>query len=232
MRFDILTIFPEVITPYINEGVIGRAKNLKETIEVHVHNIRDYTTNKHNKVDDKPFGGGPGMILQVEPIYRALDAILSKTPETKKHIIFFKAGGTMFTQQKVEQFANDFDHIIMICGRYEGIDARVEEYLSHEAISIGQFVLTGGELASLIVLDAVSRYVPDVLGNAESTREETWATEGFSEYPQYSRPEIFEPEHPTLVQAKAPDQWTVPETLLSGNHAAIDQWRKERSQKG
>ncbi len=229
MKFDILTLFPETITSYVNTGVIGRALNTKNILDITVHDIRDYATNPHKKVDDSPFGGGAGMIVQIEPVYSALRAILDKYPETKKHIIFFKAGATLFTQEKAISYAEDYDHIIFICGRYEGIDYRVERYLSNESLSIGQYVLTGGELPALIVLDAVSRYIPEVLGNQESTKEESWLNGTTNEYPQYSRPRSFTPENPTLVDTHAPEQWDVPEELLSGNHAAIEQWRKDHS---
>ncbi len=229
MKFDILTLFPETITSYINTGVIGRAQNTKQVLSINVHNIRDYTTNPHKKVDDTPFGGGAGMIVQLDPVYRTLMKILKDNPDTKKHIIFFKAGASLFNQSKAISYAQDFNHIIFICGRYEGIDHRVEQYLSNESLSIGPYVLTGGELPALIVLDAVSRYVPEVLGNKESIKEESWLNGTTNEYPQYSRPRSFQPEDPHIVDATAPNQWDVPEVLLSGDHAAIQKWRNEHS---
>jgi len=228
MRFDILTLFPEIITPYINNGVIGRAQNLKQSIEVGIHNIRDYTHNPHNKVDDTPFGGGAGMILQIEPIYEALASIIGKYSDTKKHIILTKAGAPIFNQQKAISLGDTYNHIIFICGRYEGVDSRVEQYLTNESLSIGQFVLTGGELPALVMLDAISRHIPEVLGNQESLAEESWTNTDTKEYPHYSRPAVFIPPNPQLVNPDAPANWEVPEILLSGNHQAIESWRKEQ----
>lgn len=227
MQFDILTIFPEIIQSYVNTGVIGRALNLKQNLNIQVHNIRDYTKDTHHKVDDSPFGGGAGMILQVEPIYEALKNIISKSPDTKKHIILTKAGADIFNQQKAIQLGLDYNHIIFICGRYEGIDSRVEQYLCDESLSIGQFVLTGGELPALVMLDAISRHIPEVLGNPESLTQESWTNTDTKEYPQYSRPAVFKPDNPKLINEDAPIEWKVPEILLSGNHKAILNWQEK-----
>jgi tRNA (guanine37-N1)-methyltransferase len=229
MRFDILTIFPEIIESYINTGVIGRANNLKKTLSIETHNIRNYTQDIHHKVDDTPFGGGAGMILQIEPIYEALSTILKKYPDTKKHIILTKAGANIFNQDKAMQLGENFDHIIFICGRYEGIDARVEQYLCNESLSIGQYVLTGGELPALVMLDAIARHIPNVLGNKESLSQESWTNTEKTEYPQYSRPAIFKPKNPHLINNTAPSNWTVPEILLSGDHKAIINWREKHT---
>lgn len=227
MRFDVLTIFPDIIQSYINTGVIGRALNLKQSLNIKVHNIRDYSKDAHNKVDDAPFGGGAGMILQIEPIYEALQNILKRFPDTKKHIILTKAGAEIFNQQKAIQLGLDYNHIIFICGRYEGIDARVEQYLCDESLSIGQFVLTGGELPALVMLDAISRHIPEVLGNPESLAQESWTNTDTKEYPQYSRPAIFQPDNPNIVHTDAPQAWEVPSILLSGNHQAILDWQEK-----
>lgn len=227
MQFDILTIFPEIIQSYVNTGVIGRALNLKQNLNIQVHNIRDYTKDTHHKVDDSPFGGGAGMILQVEPIYEALKNIISKSPDTKKHIILTKAGADIFNQKKAIQLGLDYNHIIFICGRYEGIDSRVEQYLCDESLSIGQFVLTGGELPALVMLDAISRHIPEVLGNPESLTQESWTNTDSKEYPQYSRPAVFKPDNPKLITEDAPIEWKVPEILLSGNHKAILNWQEK-----
>jgi tRNA (guanine37-N1)-methyltransferase len=227
MRFDILTIFPEIIESYINTGVIGRAKNLKKSLSIEVHNIRNYTKNIHHKVDDTPFGGGAGMILQIEPIYNTLNAIIEQYPDTKKHIILTKAGADIFDQKKALHLGGNFDHIIFICGRYEGIDARVEQYLCHESLSIGQFVLTGGELPALVMLDAISRHIPNVLGNQESLLNESWTNTNKKEYPQYSKPAIFKPKKPNITKSGSPIEWAVPEILISGNHKAIEDWREQ-----
>jgi tRNA (guanine37-N1)-methyltransferase len=227
MQFDILTIFPEIIKSYINTGVIGRALNLKQNLNIQIHNIRDYTKDIHHKVDDSPFGGGAGMILQIEPIYETLQSIISKSPNTKKYIILTKAGADIFNQNKAIQLGLDYNHIIFICGRYEGIDARVEQYLCDEALSIGQFVLTGGELPALVMLDAISRHIPEVLGNQESLAQESWTNTKKTEYPQYSRPAIFKPDNPNIVNVNSPKEWVVPEILLSGNHQAIKDWQEK-----
>lgn len=226
MRFDILTIFPEIVDTYVNTGVIGRALNLKQKIDIRIHNIRDYSQNQHKKVDDTPFGGGAGMILQIEPIYFALQKIISENPETNKHIILTKAGADIFNQNKAIDLSKNFNHIIFICGRYEGVDARVEQYLSDESLSIGKFVLTGGELPALVMLDAISRHIPEVLGNQESLNKESWTNNEELEYPQYSRPEIFSPDNPSLVKIGSPKQWEVPKVLLSGNHKEIQKWKE------
>jgi tRNA (guanine37-N1)-methyltransferase len=227
MRFDILTIFPEIIDSYVNTGVIGRANNLKKIISIQTHNIRDYTKDVNHKVDDSPFGGGAGMILQLEPIYNTLSEIIDKHPTTNKHIILTKAGANIFNQDKAIQLGHEFDHIIFICGRYEGVDSRVEEYLCHESLSIGQFVLTGGELPVLVMLDAIARHIPNVLGNKDSLKQESWTDTKSQEYPQYSRPAVFKPDKPHLVHNSSPSNWIVPEILLSGNHQAIENWREE-----
>lgn len=227
MKFDVLTIFPDIIQSYINTGVIGRALNLKQSLNIQVHNIRDYSKDAHNKVDDSPFGGGAGMILQIEPIYEALQNIIKQFPDTKKHIILTKAGAEIFNQQKAIQLGLDYNHIIFICGRYEGIDARVEQYLCDESLSIGQFVLTGGELPALVMLDAISRHIPEVLGNPESLAQESWTNTDTKEYPQYSRPAIFQPNNPNLVHIDSPQAWEVPSILLSGNHKAILDWQEK-----
>lgn len=227
MRFDILTIFPEIIESYINTGVIGRAINLKNILTIQIHNIRDYTKDIHRKIDDAPFGGGAGMILQIEPIYNVLNNIIKEHPETRKHIVLTKAGANIFDQNKAIQLGQDYDHIIFICGRYEGVDARVEQYLCNEALSIGQFVLTGGELPALVMLDAISRHIPNVLGNINSLEQESWTHTDEIEYPQYSRPATFNPSNPNIVNRSAPSEWVVPEILLSGDHKAIETWRRQ-----
>ncbi|MEX0597235.1 MAG: tRNA (guanosine(37)-N1)-methyltransferase TrmD, partial [Candidatus Paceibacterota bacterium] len=180
-------------------------------------------------VDDTPFGGGAGMILQIEPIYNTLSKIIKEYPESKKHIVLTKAGANIFNQNKAIQLGEDFDHIIFICGRYEGIDARVEQYLCDESLSIGQFVLTGGELPALVMLDAIARHIPEVLGNKESLEQESWTNTENQEYPQYSRPAIFIPENPNIISKAAPDKWIVPEILLSGNHQAIQDWKEKHT---
>lgn len=227
MKYDILTLFPDIIQQYCQEGVIGRAWKTKQCLDIAIHDIREYSSQKHGKVDDSPFGGGPGMIMQIDPIYQCLHHIIQSSPETQKHILFPSPSGNQFTQEKALEYSQ-IEHIILICGRYEGIDYRVEQYLSHESISVGPYVLSGGELPALLILDAVSRHIPGVLGNPQSAQDETWMTSE-SEYPQYTRPASYKPENPHLVSPQAPQQWSVPEVLLSGDHAAIQQWRDEHS---
>lgn len=232
MQFHVITLFPEVIESYINIGILRRAIELKEKIEVFTHNPRDFTTDLHQTVDDSPFGGGPGMVMKVEPIYKVLEHITSTYPSKSRLVVFFKASGETFNQSMAKEFAMDYDQIIFICGRYEGIDARVEKYLSHRAISIGQFVLTGGELPALILTDAISRMIPNVLGNPESALDDSFTkSEDHGEFPQFTRPAIFQPDNPHLILSSAPEIWDVPEVLLSGNHAKIEEYRQNQSTK-
>jgi len=228
MKFDIITIFPDIVKSYLSVGVLGRAINLKESLSVNIWNPRDFTSNKHLKVDDTPYSGGAGMILQIEPIYNTLSHIIEQNPDTKKNVVFFKAGGQIFNQKKAFQYLQDFDQIIMICGRYEGVDYRVEQFLSNESLSIGEFVLTGGELPAMVVLDTIARYIPNVLGNIESLKEESHSIEKFLEYPQYSKPNKFIPQNPNLIKP-SPTEWDVPEVLYSGNHQAIKNWKEKNS---
>lgn len=182
-------------------------------IEIYSHDLRAWTTDKHHSVDDTPYGGNPGMILKVEPIVRALRAL---PVLHKKKIILFDPAGAQFRQARARKYAK-LDQLVLICGRYEGFDERVKEYVD-DVISIGPYVLSGGELPALIVVEAVGRLCEGVLGNIESLAEETYSTEGFVEYPQYTRPEIFEGH-------------AVPKVLMSGNHKAITAWQKTKTRK-
>lgn len=232
MQFHVITLFPEVIESYINIGILKRAIELKEKIQVIPHNPRDFTTDAHQTVDDSPFGGGPGMVMKIEPIYATLEHILTEYPSENRLVVFFKASGETFNQTLARQFAEDYDQIIFICGRYEGIDARVEKYLSHRAISIGQFVLTGGELPALVMTDAIARMIPDVLGNPQSAEDDSFTkSEDHGEFPQFTRPASFSPPNPHLITPTAPENWEAPEVLLSGNHAKIEEYRQTKSTK-
>ncbi len=211
MRFDVITIFPEMFDSVMNTSILGRAIEAGH-IEVHYVNPRDFTADKHREVDDTPYGGGPGMVMKVEPLHKAIDSI-KKTE--KSRVILMSAKGERFTQQKAEQLHGDYDHLIFVCGRYEGVDERVMKYIDEE-ISIGDYVLTGGELGAMVVTDAVSRLIPGVLGDAESASEESHSTPGYIEYPHYTRPEKY-------------DGQSVPDVLLSGHHAEIEKWRQENS---
>lgn len=210
MRIDILTLFPDVVNAYLNESIIKRAID-NGRIEVHVTNFRDFTTDKHNRVDDYPFGGGAGMLIGIQPIFDAL-ASLPKTDQTK--VLLTAPTGTTLNQRVAERL-KDEEHIVIICGHYEGIDDRVRENLVTEEISIGDYVLTGGELAALVILDAVSRLVPDVLNKEESHQKDSFSM-NLLEYPQYTRPREFK-------------GMTVPDVLLSGDHKKIERYRKKES---
>ena len=214
MKFHILTLFPEMIEQGLNTSIIGKAIE-KDIISLNTYNIRDYTTNKHKKVDDYPYGGGAGMLMQAQPVYDAFCAV-KETCRTGKspRVIFLSPQGTPFHQGLAKELATE-DHLIMLCGHYEGIDQRVLDEIVTDYISLGDYVLTGGELAAMVVVDAVSRLVPGVLNNEDSALTESFHND-LLEYPQYSRPE----------------EWMgkkVPEVLLSGNHKKIEQWRQEQS---
>ena len=185
MQFDIITIFPRILDSYINESILKRAQQDK-VIKIITHNPRDNTTDKHHTVDDKPYGGGVGMILMVEPIYKTLKKIKRAK---KSKVILLDPAGQQFNQVMAKKFAK-LDQLIFVCGRYEGLDARVDEFID-EKISIGPYVLSGGELPAMIITEATARLLPGVLGKIESTQQETYAKENYVEHPQYTRPEVF-----------------------------------------
>ena len=228
MKFDIVTIFPEIFDSYFNESILKRAQS-KKLIKIKVHNLRDYAKDKHKTVDDTPYGGGAGMVLKIEPIYRAISSIISnnqfpisnkilksKLQKPKKtRIILFSAKGKSFTQKDVKRLTK-YDNLILICGRYEGVDERVIKNIADEEISIGDYVLTGGEIPAMAIVDSVSRLIPGVLGNEESSKYESHSSEGYLEHSQYTKPEDFQ-------------GWKVPKVLLSGNHKEIEKWRKKKS---
>ncbi len=212
MRIDILTLFPEMCEAYTNESILGRAQKAGK-VQIVCTDIRNYTRDKHRRVDDTPYGGGMGMIMQVEPVYDCYMDICAQTG-TKPHLIYLTPQGKTLTQQRVKELAQ-LDNIALLCGHYEGIDERVIEELQPEEISVGDYVLTGGELPALIVADAVSRMLPGVLSDEECFTEESHYN-SLLEYPQYTRP--FE--------------WhgrQVPEVLLTGHHANVEKWRREQS---
>lgn len=207
MQFDVLTLFPEMFEP-LNESIIGRAKE-KGLININLINIRDFSKNKHKKVDDTPYGGGAGMVMMPDVVYDAYKSLNSKDAK----VIYMSPQGQKLNQKKVVELSKE-KHIILLCGHYEGIDQRVIDEIVDEEISIGDYVLTGGELPAMIVIDSVSRYIEGVLKD-DSTKEESFS-EGLLEYPQYTRPEVFNGKQ-------------VPEVLLSGHHENIDKWRREQS---
>jgi tRNA (guanine37-N1)-methyltransferase len=214
MRIDVLTIFPELVASYGRESILKRAQ-AKGLLDLRVHNLRDWTTDKHHKTDDRPYGGGPGMVMKVEPIDRALRDLAGRTlpPRTKKkQIILLSPQGEFFTQKIARELA-DLDQVILVSGRYEGFDERVRGLVNRQ-LSIGPYVLTGGELPALVVVDAVTRLLPGVLGDDESSEDETFSHDlAQAEYPHYTRPEVFKGKR-------------VPKELLSGDHRAIAAWRK------
>jgi len=214
MRIDILSIFPKMFSAVLDESIIKRAQQ-KGKVKIFTHDLRDYTSDKHRKVDDRPFGGGSGMVMQVEPIFKALQAIKKKI-KGKVRVILLCPQGKRFDQGYAKKLSLS-KNLIFICGHYEGIDERVRQYLADEEISIGDYVLTGGELAAMVVVDSLVRLIPGVLGDKNSLNFESF--EGnLLEYPQYSRPARFK-------------NWPVPEVLTSGDHEKISAWRKIQSLK-
>lgn len=223
MRFDIITIFPKIFDPYIHESILKRGQ-MKGAIEIKIHDLRDYTTDAHRTVDDRPYGGGPGMLLMVEPLYKAVkDVTKSRGKKKKQCVVMLTPSGKTFNQAMAKKLAS-CDQLVLLAGRYEGFDSRIET-LVDEKISIGDFVLSGGELPALMVVEAVARQVPGVLGNAETLTEESFSlSPDYLEYPHYTRPEIFKP-------AGNKKALRVPKVLLSGNHANIQAWRQKNSRK-
>ena len=208
MKFDILTLFPEMFE-VLNHSLLGKAQE-KDLIKINAINIRDFSANKHKKCDDYPFGGGAGMLMSPQPLY---DSIMSVKKENS-HTIFLSPSGKTLTQSKVKELAN-FEHLILVCGHYEGIDQRVIDLCIDEEISIGDYVLTGGEIPAMVLIDAVSRYVPNVLHSGDSVEEESFSN-SLLEYPQYTRPQNFM-------------GLEVPEVLLSGHHENVKKWREEKA---
>lgn len=214
MRIDILTLFPEMCNAYLNESIIGRARKAGK-VEIECTDIREYTKDKHRRVDDTPYGGGMGMIMQVDPVYDCYRALCEQLG-TKPHLIYLTPQGKTLTQQRVRELA-EMENIALLCGHYEGIDERVIEELQPEEISVGDYVLTGGELPALILADSVSRMLPGVLSDDECFEEESHYS-SLLEYPQYTRPY----------------EWrgrTVPDVLLTGHHANVDKWRRQQALK-
>ena len=212
MKFHVLTLFPEMIEQGFHSSITGRAME-KGLLQLDAVNIRDYAVNKHMRVDDYPYGGGAGLVMQAEPVYRCYEAVKEKIGRDVR-VIYLTPQGRVFNQKMAEEFAAEED-LIFLCGHYEGIDERVLEEIVTDPVSIGDYVLTGGELPSLVMMDAISRLVPGVLGNDMSAVGESFA-DSLLEYPQYSRPAVWRDKE-------------VPEVLLSGHHANVDAWRREQS---
>lgn len=212
MNFHVMTLFPEMVQQGLDTSILHRAME-RGTISLETVNIRDFTQNKHGRVDDYTYGGGAGMLMQAQPIYDCFRSIRDRLPD-KARVIFMTPQGEVFTQKKAEELARE-DDLIFLCGHYEGVDERVLDAIVTDSISIGDYVLTGGELPAMVAIDAISRMVPGVLSNAQSGETESFM-DGLLEYPQYSRPEVWEGRK-------------VPEILLSGDHAKVDRWRFEQS---
>ncbi len=262
MHFDIVTIFPYAFNSYLNESILKRAQK-KKLIQIKIYNLRDFTKDKHKKVDDKPYGGGPGMVLKIEPIIKAISSILkiSNSPacadasagrqfpisKKKVKIILFSPVGKQFDNKIAHQLAKNYEHLILICGHYEGVDERIKKAIRDlgfklEEISVGPYVLTGGELAAIVLIDAVSRQIPGVLGKEESLEEKRFGVG----VPVYTRPGvfIFKPPHQMRIGAKGArknqsslwcggkgKKYSVPKVLLSGNHKKIKEWRRAKQHK-
>ncbi len=217
MQFEIFTLLPEVFPPYLESSILQRARQ-RGLLEVRVHNIRDYTHDRHHTTDDTPYGGGGGMVMKPGPVFEAVESILGpisvETPATAVPIILLTPQGRVFTQRVAEELSH-YERIALLCGRYEGVDERIREHLVTDEISIGDYVLTGGELPALILIDAIARLLPDVLGDPTGAEDDSHSM-GLLEYPHYTRPPEFR-------------GWKAPDVLLSGDHAKIEKWRREQA---
>ena len=215
MRFHVVTIFPDFFTGPFDHGVLARA-NAGGLLEIRVHDLRNWTYDRHKTVDDRPFGGGEGMLLKPQPLFEAVETIWPER-NARQRVVLLSAQGRSFNQAVAREYAA-LDELLFICGRYEGVDERVAEHLADEELSVGDFVLSGGELAAAMVVDAVARLLPGVLGNEDSSRNESFSgdNEGFLDCPQYTRPAEFR-------------GWKVPDVLLGGNHKEIERWRRAAS---
>ena len=217
MKFDVFTLLPEVFPPYLESSILQRARQ-RGLIDVQVHNIRDYTHDRHHTTDDTPYGGGGGMVMKPEPVFEAVESVLgfdsNQTQPPPVPIILLTPQGRVFTQRVAEELST-YERIALLCGRYEGVDERIREHLVTDEISIGDYVLTGGELPALMIIDAVSRLIPGVLGDPTGAEDDSHSM-GLLEYPHYTRPPEFR-------------GWQVPEVLLSGDHGRIEKWRREQA---
>ena len=211
MIFDILTLFPGMITAPLRESILGRAAD-QGVLQVRAHNLRDWAEGRHLTVDDTPYGGGDGMVMKPEPVARAIAALKNKSPDAR--VLLMSPQGQPFSQQHAQRLAGE-SGLIFLCGRYEGFDERIRQSMVDEEFSIGDYILTGGELPAMVMIDAIARYLPGVLGNAGSAATDSFS-DGLLEYPQYTRPQDFEGR-------------PIPDVLLSGNHQEIARWRREQS---
>ena len=213
MRFDILTLFPGMFDGVFDYSIVERAI-ARSIIDIHLHDIRAFTYDKHHVVDDYPYGGGAGMVMKPEPVFDAVEAVKKEYNSNSSSIILLSPVGRLYNQRVAQQMAQ-YNHLVLICGHYEGVDQRISEHLVDEEISIGDYVLSGGEIAAMIVIDSITRLLPGVVGSEASIEEESHV-EGLLEYPHYTRPAVFR-------------NWSVPEVLTSGNHSRIARWRRQQS---
>src|SRR5512141_3023742 len=217
MHFDVFTLLPDTFSPYLQASILQKAAE-RGLLEFHVHNIRDYTHDKHHTTDDTPYGGGGGMVMKPEPVFEAIESVLGQNADPAQPpavpVILLTPQGRVFTQRVAEELAG-YERIALLCGRYEGVDERIREHLVTDEISIGDYVLTGGELPALMVIDAISRLIPGVLGDPTGAEDDSHSM-GLLEYPHYTRPSEFR-------------GWQVPDVLLSGDHAKIEKWRRQQA---
>lgn len=218
MKFDIITIFPNIFDSFLKESLLARAQS-KKLLSIKTHDLRKWTNDKHKTVDDRPYGGGAGMILKIEPIFRAVKSLKLKVKSKKSRVILLSAKGKTFTQKDAGRLAK-YDQIVFICGRYEGVDERVTKYVADEEISIGNYVLFGGEVPAMVIVEAVSRLIPEVVAKEESIKNESFTKSTAKEHPHYTRPEVF------VLNGK---KLKVPTVLLSGNHKDIEEWREKNT---
>jgi len=218
MKFDIITIFPQILDSYLAEAQVKRAVDRK-LVKVQTHDLREYAHDKHRTTDDIPYGGGAGMVMKAEPIFENVEAIFKKSKFKRKEIrvIMLSAKGKIYNQKKARELSKKYKQLVLICGRYEGVDQRVADKIADEEISVGPYVLSGGELGAAIIVDSITRLIPGVVGNETSLVEESYENETL-EYPQYTRPENFK-------------GWKVPKILLSGDHKKIKSWRESKQNK-
>ncbi|TAK95846.1 tRNA (guanosine(37)-N1)-methyltransferase TrmD [Patescibacteria group bacterium] len=221
IHFHLVTIFPEIFASYFSSSILKRAQAAGH-IAISTYDLRDWSRDKHRKVDDSPYGGGAGMVMKVEPFDRCVAAIKKKitrgsqkSPQRLVRVILLSAKGKRYTQRDVKRLSG-YQHLVLLSGRYEGVDERVAKYVADEELSIGDFVLTGGEVPTMAIVDSVARLVPGVLQNAESLQRESHREYGFLEHPQYTKPEVYQ-------------KWKVPKVLLSGDHAKVEEWRQQKS---